>query len=221
MSTTRPRPRVPSVAVVLPRAALTPSRGDDAAVLGTRIATVATWRRGAWIAVALTPTATAGLLGAPAASLGAALPAAALLVALVTELVARRAVRTGAMHPGVTAVPAVARERARLSGAAHRRRLASELRRMAGSDGGRIVPRERVAAARQALLEVADAAEAADRADPALLAEIRALLRDGTRSALLNAEIPASELHETLRRVRFRLLTESGPCDRRGAGTAS
>ena len=107
-------------------------------------------------------------------------------------------------------------ERARLSDAAHRRRLARELRtvarlRIRTPREDRLVPHERLAAARGGVLELADDLDAAEHADPALLAEIRALLRDGTRSPLLNTDIPAEELPVTLRRARFRLATDRPP----------
>ena len=122
------------------------------------------------------------------------------------------------MHPELNDVPAVAHERARVSGAAQRCRLAEELRRTARhrppSPRERRrspYPPERLAAARRGLLDLADGVEAAVHVDPALVVEIRTLLRDGTRSPLLNADIPASELSATLRRARFRLATEPAP----------
>jgi hypothetical protein len=100
--------------------------------------------------------------------------------------------------------------------AVHRRRVARELRTVARlrirtprEDG--LVPHERLAAARGGLLELADDLDAAEHADPAVLADIRALLRDGPRSPLLNADIPAEELPVALRRARFRLATDRPP----------
>jgi hypothetical protein len=136
----------------------------------------------------------------------------------VIELAARDALRAGVLHPELRALPAVARERARLTGPAHRRRLADHLRRTAQyrprSPQERRVspfPPERLAAARTGLLELADAIEAAAHADPAALVEIENLLCDGTRSPLLNSNIPSPELPAALRRARYRLATDAPP----------
>jgi hypothetical protein len=175
---------------------------------------VAAWRRGGRIAVAVGPGGGAiGLLtpaGAAAALAGAA------VLATTIELAAHKLVRSYAVRPELSAIPEVARVRARLSDAAHRDRLAAELRRCAhprvrSRREAPLVPPERLALARTGLLALADALEAAEHADPAVLQEIRVLLRDGTRSPLLNTGIADRELGATLRRALFRLATDPAP----------
>jgi hypothetical protein len=184
-----------------------------AATDAARLAALGAWRRGTRIALGLAPSgAVAGLLRpvAAAATLGAAV-----LLAAVVERAARAARYACALHPELRGLPEVAAERARLAGPVHRGRLAAELRRTAGrlprSGPERRMspyPPERLAAARAGLLELADAVEGADGADPAVLDDVRTLLRDGTRSPLLNVDMPAGELPAAIRRARFRLATD-------------
>jgi hypothetical protein len=198
-----------------PPAPMPPWRRDPGAA-AERLGTMAAWRRGALIGLAVAPAATAsGLLAPPASAVALG---AALALAGVFGLAARDALRACIMHPELRRLPAVTRECARLSGAAHRRRLAKSLRRTASyrsrsAQERRLSPYspERLAAARPGLLELADAVEAAAHADPALLVEIETLLCDGTRSPLLNADIPAEELPVALRRARFHLATDPPP----------
>jgi hypothetical protein len=87
--------------------------------------------------------------------------------------------------------------------------LAAELRRVAAivARGGRpnpFLPAERVAAARPALLEIADDLATTEHPDPRLLRDVRALVRDGVTSPLLNRALPAGELDVVLRGLRFR-----------------
>jgi hypothetical protein len=188
-------------------------RGPAAAA---HLQTPTAWRCGARLAIALAPAAAAaGLLapGACAVTLGAAL-----LLAASIETAARDALRACVMCPELRTLPAAARERARLTGAAHRRRLAHALRRTArhrprSAQERRLspYPPQRLAAARAGLFELADAVEAASHPDPAVLAEIETLLCDGARSPLLNRDIPAAELPATLRRARHRLATDTPP----------
>lgn len=187
-------------------------RRDPAAAV--HLQTLTAWRRGARLAIALaSAVAAVGLLrpGACAVTLGAAL-----LLAAAIEIAARDALRACVMCAELSALPAVARERARLTGAAHRGRLAAELRgtarhrpRSAREQRVSPYPPERLAAARAGLFELADAVEAAPDPDPAVVAEIETLLRDGARSPLLNAHIPAAELPVAMRRARYRLATDT------------
>jgi hypothetical protein len=186
----------------------------DADALPARLGALRAWRRGARLGLAVAPVA--AITGLLAHAVAAGVLVAATLLAAVVELAARRELRDCALDPELGGLPAVAPERARLSDAAHRRRLAGELRTVAGlrirtPREDRLVPHERLAAARRGLLGLADDLEAAEHADPALLAEIHALLRDGTRSPLLNADLPAEELPVALRRARFRLATDRPP----------
>src|SRR3954447_18827462 len=87
--------------------------------------------------------------------------------------------------------------------------LAAELRRVAatpprGRRANPFLPAERVAAARPALREIADDLAAAEQPDPRLLRDVRALVRDGVTSPLLNRALPAGELDVVLRCLRFR-----------------
>jgi hypothetical protein len=216
MSTTRRRlERAYRRAMTVPPDPIPPWRRDRDAT-AERLGTLVAWRRGALLGLPLAPAAAAaGLLSLPASAV--ALGAALALVA-VFWLAARDALRACVMHPELSAIPAVARERARLSDVTHRHRLARHLRRTAvyrprSAQDRRLspYPPERLAAARRGLLDLADAVEATAHPDPAVLVEIETLLRDGTRSPLLNADIPAEELRVALRRARFRLATDRPP----------
>jgi hypothetical protein len=178
------------------------------------------WRRGGRIAVLVGPAGAALGLLTPAAA--AAVLGTAVVLAAAIALAAPGVVRRYALQSGLSDIPEVARARARMSDAAHRDRLAAELRhfarlRVRSAREARLVPPERLALARGDLFRLADALERAEHADPALLEEISVLLRDGTRSPLLNAEIAAHELRATLRRAMFRLVTDPAPRGGRGA----
>jgi hypothetical protein len=188
-----------------------PTRGDSAAV-AARLGVLAAWRRGARIAVCVGPAA--AVVGLLAGEVATVVLAAAAFLAAATEMCARAALRRSALRGELGDVPAVARRRARLSDVAHRRRLAAELRRTAchcarspREQSRRVYAYERLADTRHDLMRLADAVLAAEHADPAVLADITMLLRDGNRSALLNAAIPAEELRVALRRARFLLET--------------
>jgi hypothetical protein len=93
------------------------------------------------------------------------------------------------------------------------RRLALRLRRLARTSPGRDPVRrrhvfllvDRVADARDDLLEVADLIEQAATADPSCLAEVRRLLTSGCDRPLYNPDIHVSELHADLYFLRCRL----------------
>src|SRR4051794_12080704 len=215
--------------------------GRRGAAAAARLQTLTAWRRGARLALALAPAAAAaGLLapGACAVTLGAAL-----LLAAATETAARDALRACVMCPELRALPAAERERARLTGAAHRRRLAHALRRTArhrprSAQERRLspYPPQRLAAPPPRLFELAHALEAPPPPHPprparnktppigrppepppppppAVLAEIKPLLCAGARSPLLTRATPAAELPAPLRRLRHRLATDTAPPD--------
>jgi hypothetical protein len=101
--------------------------------------------------------------------------------------------------------------------------LAAELRRVAaipprGRRSNPFLPAERIAAARPALLEIADDLAAAEQPDPRLLRDVRALVRDGVTSPLLNRALPAGELDVVLRCLRFRAAQPSGGTSRWSGG---
>jgi hypothetical protein len=187
-----------------------PSWRRDPAASAARLQTLTAWRRGTRLALLAAPAAAVAGPVAPAVvavAFGLALAACAL-----TELTRRDTLRACVLHPELCELPAVARERARLTAPDRRRRLARTLRRVAvyrpGSAQERRLtpyPLERLAAARPGLLAVADAVETASRPDPALLVEIEELLCDGSRSPLLRTDIPIPELGAALDRVRVRL----------------
>jgi hypothetical protein len=107
-------------------------------------------------------------------------------------------------------LPGVARKRRRLVSPSNRRLLARGLRRTAAptQPPARFDPcpivRDRVAAVRSELLELACMLEHAQHADPASVALIQELLRDGT-GPLYNPNAPAADLYTTLNRARFGL----------------
>jgi hypothetical protein len=178
-----------------------------------RAGVLGSWCHGAAAAVAVPPAAAAAGLVDPLAALATTSIAAALAVFL--HRAARATRRRCALAPELAVLPAVARERDRLTGPGRRHRLAAMLRRTAAlrverARDDRVVPLERLAPVRADLLALADAVLAAERADPVVLDEIEALLRDGIRSPLLNVALPAGELDVALRRVRFNLATASG-----------
>jgi hypothetical protein len=104
-------------------------------------------------------------------------------------------------------------EPTRLTPARAHRRLARRLRRLAGAAPEPDPVRrryvyllvDRVADARDDILEVADLIEQAATADPSCLAEVRRLLTSGCDSALYNPDIHVSELHVGLYFLRCRL----------------
>ena len=195
-----------------------PSWRQDHAASAARLQTLTAWRRGARVALVVAPAAGAAGPVAPAAAAVAA--AAAFAVALaacaLTELTRRDTLRACVLHPELRQLPAVARERSRLTDAAQRRRLARALRRVAvyrprSVQERRLTPYplERLAAARPGLLALADAVEATAHPDPAVLVEIDELLRDGSRSPLLRTDIPLPQLSLALDRARQRLAADT------------
>jgi hypothetical protein len=190
-----------------------PWRRDPAAA-AARLRTASAWRRGSRLTLALAPAA--AITGALAPAAAGLTFAAALALVVAIEAVARETLRACVLQPDLRGVPAVARERARLAGPAHRRRLAGSVRRTAlyvprSAQERRLSPYapERLAAARADLLDLAAAVDAAAHADPAVLVEIEALLCDFPRSPLLNTDIPLPELSATLRRARHRLTVDA------------
>jgi hypothetical protein len=108
-----------------------------------------------------------------------------------------------------------------------RRKLAGWLRRTANCapecDPRRrrfeVLLRDRVAVVRAELIEIANLLERADDPDPACVATIRELLRNGCDSPLYNRDIHVSELKTTLYYVRSGLdrssaISATGPRDR-------
>lgn len=105
-------------------------------------------------------------------------------------------------------LPDVARLRRQLVAPGTRRELARELRDVAGVGSTPVRRRagvpmleERVPEVRSELLDVAGALETSPRPDPACVAQIHELLRDGA-SPLYNPRVPAATLYWTLRSVR-------------------
>jgi hypothetical protein len=101
---------------------------------------------------------------------------------------------------------ATERKKRRLLSGRNRRRLVASLRRAATYDSTEsrrtVLLVDRVAAARNALLEIATVLEHADDLDPCWVSAIHRLLTDGCESPLYNRDVHVSELLATLYYLR-------------------
>jgi hypothetical protein len=167
------------------------------------------WRQGS----AATAIVTAALLPVDVAwhvtyliAIVAALIGATTL-ALGCHLARAHRLTTLAIFPEFAHLPDLAGKRRRLISTRNRRKLAYGLRRTAAptQPPARFdccpVLRERVAATRSELLELADALEQTHEPDPACVALIHELLTNGC-SPLYNPNVPADDLHDALTRAR-------------------
>ena len=142
---------------------------------------------------------------------GAVAVAAAVILAGGAEVARHVTLDEWALRDDLAVIPELARIRARLVDARHRRDAARSLREIAGQ---RSVPRNAVAPllltrlgqpVRAELLAVAEDLERVPVLDPRTMADITVLISDGARSPLLNSAVPEPELAIVLRRIRFRL----------------
>jgi hypothetical protein len=141
---------------------------------------------------------------------GAVAVAAAVILAGGAEVARHVTLDEWALRDDLAGLPELARLRARLVDARHRRDAARLLREIAGQ---RSVPRNAVAPllltrlgpVRAELLAVAEDLERVPVLDPRTMADITGLISDGARSPLLNSAVPEPELAIALRRIRFRL----------------
>ena len=173
-----------------------------------RLAALAAHRRGALVAgAAMPPLALGGLLGPPAAGVGAVAAIVLWSGAWVTRQVL---LEECVLRDELADIPEVARARAQLVAPERRREIARALRRIAGQarasrhDVAPVLV-DRVGPVRGELLAVAEEIERMPALDPRTMAEIAGLVTDGARSPLLNRAVPETELEMALRRIRFRL----------------
>jgi hypothetical protein len=177
------------------------------------LAALENWRNAGAAAAAVTGAALPLALSAPAAyraGIVCALVVGA-LVALVAQLVRECRLRTLVIHPEFAQLPSVARRRRRLVRRRSRRALARWLRDTAATTQPPTrfdispVLRDRVADVRADLCELASTLQQHRDPDPACVALLRELLRDGA-SPLYNPNVPAADLQLTLARVRIGLI---------------
>ena len=185
-----------------------------------RIAALATWSHGG-VAIAIAGCADAFTQPqAPPASIAASL--AGLALAAVARFTRRRLLTRWALHPDLTPIPAVARERERLTSPRKRRRMMASLRRTAAHranspyDPAPLLS-DRVELVRDELLALAEDLERAATVDAATMRDVDMLMCDGHSSPLLNPSVTADELTRILTRARFRLATATAPGHRAGS----
>jgi hypothetical protein len=139
---------------------------------------------------------------------------ASTLLAIASHCARESRLATLAIHPQFAHLPELARKRARLVGDRKRRALAAGRRRTAAATqpAARFdccpILRERVATVRPELLEIAAALEHGHDPDPTCIALVHELLTDA-RSPLYNDNIPAADLHTTLKRASAGLAAQS------------
>jgi hypothetical protein len=145
---------------------------------------------------------------------------AAALLALLSHVAREIRLTTLLIYPEFAHLPALTRKRRRLISHRSRRTLAREVRRTACPRPSCWLDRctpplrctvlplpDRVAAVRFQLLETADALEGNHDPDPACVALIRELLRDGA-SPLYNPNVPLADLRTTLNRANTGITRE-------------
>jgi hypothetical protein len=182
------------------------------------LVTLRNWRRGgaasALTGAALLPFSTTSrpsFLIALATAL-----CAGTVLALAVHFAREIRLRTLAIYPELADLPEVARRHRRLAAPRSRRALARDLRgivasaeapsRVAGCQVAAL--RDRIAVVRSELLDIAAAVEHGEDADPACLALLHALLRDGG-SPLYNPNVPIAHLHQTLSRSMLGVMPAS------------
>jgi hypothetical protein len=172
-------------------------------------------REAAECAVVLVPLLVATIVWNPPfiAPIGAGL-LGALVVAVLSQVFLTDLLDECAMYPCMSRQPDIADRQRRLVEPDQLRELALALRKLtdertrtvrsAGVED--LVIRARVRAVRPRLLQVADALEREQRADPVAVARLWMLLRSGIASPLYNTTLAADELDVILRQALWRML---------------